>query len=124
VDAPVPTPKPEPTPEPAPRKAPASLRAVVADVAGRMFRRLATHHEKAARGDLKAWLDTGIREHSGVIAEAFGPVLALGRDMGLSLPAAPAVADDFIRRFDLGGTGPAVDSARFAAAFAAVLLPE
>ncbi|HYH68371.1 MAG TPA: phage portal protein [Urbifossiella sp.] len=115
---------PPPEPEPAPRKAPAALRAVVADVAGRMAKRLATHHEKAARSDIAGWLETGIRDHSGVISEAFGPVVALCRELGRAVPDAAGVADQFLTRFSAAVRAAAVDPVRIAAETVSNLLPE
>lgn len=115
---------PAPAPEPAPRKAPAALRAVVADVAGRMARRLATHHDKATRSDLAHWLEHGIREHSGVISEAFEPVIGLCRDLGRPVPELPGVVGQFMTRFAAAGRSKTPDSAQFATDFAYFLLPE
>lgn len=86
--------------EPPARKAiPAGLRAVVADVAGRMARRLVTHGEKAVRTGLDAWLVDGIRGHRGTVAEAFAPVVLAARDFGFNPPEAEVVADHLFERF-------------------------
>jgi HK97 family phage portal protein len=111
---PAPTPTPTPAPEPA-RSVPAGLRAVVADVAGRMVRRLATHAEKANRGDLGAWLDTGIKDHSPVMAEAFRPVVLALRDWGREPPEPEAVAEWVLSRFiERVKAGPSFDPAKVA----------
>lgn len=90
----------KPTAAPAPkaeRKAvPAGLRAVVADVAGRMARRLATH---AARSELKKWLSDGVLEHRAVVSEAFTPVVEACRDFGLQTPDESEVGALLIRDF-------------------------
>lgn len=108
----------KPTPAPAPkaeRKAvPAGLRAVVADVAGRMARRLATHAEKAARGDFKKWRDEGILEHHSVISEAFAPAVAVCRDFGIESPDSPMLGTMLISEFNANigaGHEPAIAQA-------------
>ena len=115
---------PAPAPEPAPRKVPAGLRAVVADVAGRMVRRLVTHYEKATRGDLIGWLDTGLREHSGVISEAFSPILSLCRDLGLRTGADEGHVDQFLRRFAFAVHSGPLDPAKITAETVSSILPE
>lgn len=92
-------PAPAPAPEPQRKQASAGLRAVVADVAGRMARRLATHAEKATRSGLDKWLAEGVREHVPVIAEAFAPVALACRDFGFTAADAQAAADHLVARF-------------------------
>ena len=73
---------PPPDPEPAGRQVPASaLRAIVADAARRMIRRLATHAGRVAGrpAEFMSWLDTFGAQHRPVIIEALAPgVLACG----------------------------------------------
>ncbi|HEY1188548.1 MAG TPA: phage portal protein [Gemmata sp.] len=104
-----------PPPEPSRKAVPEGIRSVVADVAGRMARRLATHAEKAARGDLNKWLTDGIAEHNATITEAFGPVVLACRDFGLSPLGASAVAalliGEFAAKMRAGHASPATAAA-------------
>ena len=95
---------PKSDPEPARKAAPAGLRAVVADVAGRMARRLATHADKAARSDLRKGLKDDIREHAPVLVEAFTPVVLACRDFGFAAADAQAAADQLLTRFAASAT--------------------
>ncbi|QJW94708.1 phage portal protein [Frigoriglobus tundricola] len=103
-------PAPDPDPAPTRKDPPDGLRAVVGEVARRMAKRLATNAERATRADLDKWLATGIREHVPVIAEAFGPVVSLCRDLGFDAPTAERVADAFPAWFQAGRAAPDVVS--------------
>jgi HK97 family phage portal protein len=128
--SPKPSPKADPKADPKPAGDAARTqaltqahRALLADVVGRMVRRIGTHARRAAGkpGTFLAWLDAVTSEHRAVIAEALEPaVLALGLVQGRALRPGD-LADSLLAEvrtalLDLSGTctastlAPSVDT--------------
>jgi hypothetical protein len=108
---PAPAPRSKPPTPPTSPAAISATRAVVADAARRMAKRLVTHARKAGRSreQLDGWLDAGTLEHRGVILDALTPAVAAaaavtGRDVTPEA-IADGMLDDFRKDLRAAGDG-------------------